>query len=86
VNLLYHGGLYQWIRYKTYANTEGKLMASLTKVPRDHATRVSIQLLKHKCTIIAKDNCIILKDGLMIWSLPSLARLALGPSGLWSRL
>jgi hypothetical protein len=29
VNLLYHGGLYQWIRYKTYANTEGKLMARL---------------------------------------------------------
>jgi hypothetical protein len=30
----------------------------------------------------SKHNCIILKDGLMIRGLPSMARLALGPSGL----
>jgi hypothetical protein len=31
MNLLYQGGLYQWVRYKTHANTEGKLMARLTE-------------------------------------------------------
>jgi hypothetical protein len=36
VNLLYHGGYYRWIRYKTYANTEGKLMARLTDLHRQH--------------------------------------------------
>jgi hypothetical protein len=30
MNLLYHGGQYQWIRYKTYANIEGKLIARFT--------------------------------------------------------
>jgi hypothetical protein len=34
VNLLYHGGYYQWIRYKSYGNTEGKLMARLTEFHR----------------------------------------------------
>jgi hypothetical protein len=33
----------------------------------------------------SKHNCIILKAGLMIRGLPSMARLALGPSGLGSR-
>jgi hypothetical protein len=32
----------------------------------------------------SKGNCVILKEGSMIRGLPSLARLALGPSGLWS--
>jgi hypothetical protein len=36
MNLLYQGGYYQWIRYKTYANTEGKLMARLTEFHRQH--------------------------------------------------
>jgi hypothetical protein len=36
MNLLYQGGWYQWIRYKTYANTEGKLMARLTEFHRQH--------------------------------------------------
>jgi hypothetical protein len=36
--LLYHGGQYQWIRYKTYANTEGKLMARLTDFHRQHVS------------------------------------------------
>jgi hypothetical protein len=36
VNLLYHGGKYQWIRYKTYANTEGKLMTRLAEFHRQH--------------------------------------------------
>jgi hypothetical protein len=31
MNLLYQGRYYQWIRYKSYANTEGKLMARLTE-------------------------------------------------------
>jgi hypothetical protein len=35
-NLLYHGGKYQWIRYKTYANTEGKHMARMTDFHRQH--------------------------------------------------
>jgi hypothetical protein len=43
VNLLYHGGYYQWIRYKTHANTEGKLMARLTDFHRQHGAR-----LKHR--------------------------------------
>jgi hypothetical protein len=34
MNLLYQGGLYQWIRYKTYTNTKGKLMARLTEFHR----------------------------------------------------
>jgi hypothetical protein len=35
-NLLYQGGYYQWIRYKSHANTEGKLMARLTEFHRQH--------------------------------------------------
>jgi hypothetical protein len=54
-------------------------------VPRDHAFRVSIQFLKRKCTNIAKMIVYFFKTGLMIQGLPSLARLALGPSGLWPR-
>jgi hypothetical protein len=38
--LLYHGGYYQWIRYKTYANTEGKLMARLTDFHRQQPKEV----------------------------------------------
>jgi hypothetical protein len=38
MNLLYHGGQYQWLRYKTYANTEGKLMARLTDFHSQHTT------------------------------------------------
>jgi hypothetical protein len=34
MNLLYQGGLYQWIRYKIHANTEGKLMTRLTEIHR----------------------------------------------------
>jgi hypothetical protein len=39
VNLLYHGDWYQWIRYKSHANTEGKLMARLTEFHRQHLQR-----------------------------------------------
>jgi hypothetical protein len=31
-NLLYQGGYYQWIRYNIHANTEGKVMATLTEI------------------------------------------------------
>jgi hypothetical protein len=41
VNLLYHGGWYQWIRYKSYASTEGKLMARLTEFHRQHQIKAS---------------------------------------------
>jgi hypothetical protein len=41
MNLLYHGGQYQWIRYKTYANTEGKLMARLTDFHRQQLLGVA---------------------------------------------
>jgi hypothetical protein len=37
-NLLYQGGQYQWIRYKSHAHTEGKLMARLTEFHRQHAS------------------------------------------------
>jgi hypothetical protein len=37
MNLLYQGGQYQWIRYKSHANTEGKLMARLMEFHRQHA-------------------------------------------------
>jgi hypothetical protein len=36
MNLLYEGGWYQWIRYKSHANTEGKHMARLTEFYRQH--------------------------------------------------
>jgi hypothetical protein len=36
MNLLYQEGLHQWIRYKSHANTEGKLMARLTEFHRQH--------------------------------------------------
>jgi hypothetical protein len=42
INLLYQGGYYQWIRYKTYVNTEGKLMARLTEIHRQHCPRVGL--------------------------------------------
>jgi hypothetical protein len=36
MNLLYQWGYYQWIKYKIHANTEGKLMARLTEIHRQH--------------------------------------------------
>jgi hypothetical protein len=36
MDLSYQGGYYQWIRYKSYANTEGKIMARLTEFHRQH--------------------------------------------------
>jgi hypothetical protein len=36
MNLLYQGGYYQWIKYKSDVNTEGKLMARLTDFHRQH--------------------------------------------------
>jgi hypothetical protein len=47
----------------------------------DHASTVLIQLLKHKCTIIAKDNCIILKDGVNDPRLAFAGKVGLGPFG-----
>jgi hypothetical protein len=34
--LSYQGGWYQWIGYKSHANTEGKLMARLMEFHRQH--------------------------------------------------
>jgi hypothetical protein len=48
-------------------------------VPRDHASRVSIQLLKRKCTIITKHNCMILKDGVNDPGLAFAGKIDLGP-------
>jgi hypothetical protein len=45
----------------------------------DHASTVLIQLLKYKCTIIAKDNCIILKDGVNDPGLAFAGKVGLGP-------
>jgi hypothetical protein len=36
MNLLYQGGLYQWIKYKTHVNTEGKLMSRLPEFHHQH--------------------------------------------------
>jgi hypothetical protein len=44
VNLLYHGGQYQWIRYKTHANTEGKLMARLTEFHRQQSSKSELKI------------------------------------------
>jgi hypothetical protein len=49
VNLLYHGGQYQWTRYKTHANTEGKLMARLTDFHRQHPSS-HLSPLRHGST------------------------------------
>jgi hypothetical protein len=40
MNLLYQGGKYQWIRYKTYANTEGKLMARFSEFHRQQRSTI----------------------------------------------
>jgi hypothetical protein len=37
-NLLYQGGWYQWIRYKSHVNTEGKVMARLTEFHSQQTT------------------------------------------------
>jgi hypothetical protein len=46
---------------------------------------VSNQLLKHKRTIIAKDNCISLKDKVNDPGLAFAGKVGLGPSRLWSK-
>jgi hypothetical protein len=42
-NLLYQGGQYQWIRYKSHANTEGKLMARLIEFHRQQRGGAAIR-------------------------------------------
>jgi hypothetical protein len=43
MNLLYQGGQYQWIRYKSHANTEGKLMARLIEFHRQQRGGAAIR-------------------------------------------
>jgi hypothetical protein len=49
----------------------------------DHASKVSNQLLKRKCTIIARNNCIILKDGVNDPGLAFTGKVVLGPFWTW---
>jgi hypothetical protein len=53
MNLLYQGGWYQWIRYKTHANTEGKLMARLTEFHRQQAAEVRVDGGSNRSTTAA---------------------------------
>jgi hypothetical protein len=49
----------------------------------DHATRVSTQLPKRKCTIIARNNCIILKDRVNDPGLSFDGKVGLAPYWTW---
>jgi hypothetical protein len=46
MNLLYQGGQYQWIKYQTHVNTEGKLMARLTDFHRQQLLYVYVLKIK----------------------------------------